>query len=167
MIRSYHADFRMLVHVSCISVYIVSLVLIHQFIADQNPPKGEMNMVAGDFLQVYRGQSDSWDSICSCYFLDCANNIVEFLEVIYDILKPGGIFINFGPLLYHFCDAPNELSIEPTYEDIREIMLKIGFKFLSEETTRKSKYSQNPKSMAQLEYDCLFFVVQKTPKNEA
>lgn len=123
-------------------------------------------MVAGDFLQVYKGQSDSWDCVCSCYFLDCANNIVEFLEVIYDILRPGGIFINFGPLLYHFCDAPNELSIEPSYEDIKEIIQKIGFKFLSEDIEAKSNYSQNPNSMAKLEYDCVFFVVQKMPKNE-
>lgn len=124
-----------------------------------------MNMVAGDFLQVYKGKTDSWDAIVSCYFLDCANNIVEFLEVIYDILKPGGIFINFGPLLYHFCDAPDEFSIEPTYEDVREIIQKIGFKFLTEDTKAKSSYSQNPNSMGKIQYDCVFFVVQKMAKN--
>jgi carnosine N-methyltransferase len=87
---------------------------------------------------------------------------VEFLEIIYKILRPGGIFINFGPLLYHYCDVPNEISIEPSYEDIHEIIEKIGFKFLKEETKVKSKYSQNPSSMAQLEYNSVFFVVQKT-----
>jgi carnosine N-methyltransferase len=127
-----------------------------------------MNMIAGDFLQVYSGQeqSEQWDSVCCCYFLDCANNIVEFLEVIYNILRPGGIFINIGPLLYHYCDSSNEFSIEPSYEDIKEIIKNLGFKFLKEEMNVKSKYSQNPKSMAQLEYDCVFFVVQKIPKEE-
>lgn len=124
-----------------------------------------MNMIAGDFLQVYSEQSECWDSVCSCYFLDCANNVVEFLEVIYNILRPGGIFINIGPLLYHYCDASNEFSIEPSYEDIKEIIINLGFKFLKEEMNVKSKYSQNAKSMAQLEYDCVFFVVQKIPKN--
>jgi carnosine N-methyltransferase len=131
--------------------------------AYQNPPKGEMNMIAGDFVQVYgdASQKESWDCVCSCFFIDCANNIVEFLEIIHRILRPGGIFVNYGPLLYHYCDAPNELSIEPSYEDLREIIQKIGFKFLKEETKVKSKYSQNPSSMAHLEYDSVFFVVQK------
>lgn len=120
-------------------------------------------MIAGDFVQVYSeaSQADSWDCICSCFFIDCANNIVEFLEIIYKILKPGGIFINMGPLLYHYCDAPGEVSIEPSYQDIREIITKIGFTFIKEETMVKSKYSQNPSSMAQLTYDSVFFVVQK------
>lgn len=134
----------------------------------QMPPGGEMNMIAGDFVQVYGDESqlDSWDCVCSCFFLDCASNIVNFLEIIYKILRDGGIFINYGPLLYHYCDAPNEGSIEPSYEDLREIIKKIGFKFLKEETNLKSKYSQNPSSMAQLEYNCIFFVVQKPQKND-
>ncbi|CRK86251.1 CLUMA_CG000129, isoform A [Clunio marinus] len=131
--------------------------------AFQNPPKGEMNMIAGDFVQVYGdpSQENSWDCICCCFFIDCANNIVEFLEIIYKLLRTGGIFINYGPLLYHYCDVPNEFSIEPSYEDLREIIEKIGFKFLKENKKVKSKYSQNPSSMAQLEYNSVFFVVQK------
>lgn len=131
--------------------------------AYQNPPKGEMNMIAGDFVQVYgdASQHEMWHCVCSCFFIDCANNIVEFLEIIYRILRPGGIFINYGPLLYHFCDVPDEFSIEPSYEDLREIIEKIGFKFLKEDPKKKSKYSQNPSSMAHLEYDSVFFVVQK------
>jgi carnosine N-methyltransferase len=113
-----------------------------------------MNMVAGDFLQVYgdSAQESKWDCVCSCFFIDCANNIVEFLEIIHKILKPGGIFINLGPLLYHFCDVPNEFSIEPSYGDLKEIIEKLRFKF---------QYSQNPNSMSRLEYDAVFFVVQK------
>jgi carnosine N-methyltransferase len=131
--------------------------------AHQNPPKGEMNMIAGDFVQVYGdpSQAESWDCVCSCFFIDCAKNIVEFLEIIHQILRPGGIFINYGPLLYHYCDEPNEFSIEPSYEDLREIIEKLGFKFLKEQTKVKSTYSQNPSSMAHLEYDSVFFVVQK------
>lgn len=120
-------------------------------------------MIAGDFVQVYgdSSQEESWDCVASCFFIDCANNIVEFLEIIYRILRPGGIFINYGPLLYHFSDVPNEFSIEPSYEDIREIIEKLGFKFVKESTKVKSKYSQNPLSMSKLEYESIFFVVQK------
>lgn len=52
------------------------------------------------------------------------------MEVIYSILKPGGIWINLGPLLYHFSDVPNENSIEPTYEDLIVIIRSVGFVIL-------------------------------------
>ncbi|CAG9807078.1 unnamed protein product [Chironomus riparius] len=129
----------------------------------QNPPRGEMNMIAGDFIQVY-GQSSQfseWDCVATCFFIDCANNIVDFIEIIYKLLKPGGIWINLGPLLYHFCDMPSELSIEPSYEDIRAIIQTVGFEYLKEDKNVRTKYSQNELSMARLEYSSVFFVVKK------
>ena len=40
---------------------------------------------------------------------------------------PGGVWINLGPLLYHYSDMPGEDSVEPTYEMIREIVEGLGF----------------------------------------
>lgn len=48
----------------------------------QIPPKGVMNMIAGDFLEVYQDDNE-WDCVASCFFIDCANNIVSFIENIY------------------------------------------------------------------------------------
>jgi hypothetical protein len=42
-------------------------------------------------------------------------------------LKPGGVWVNLGPLLYHFSDLPNEESIEPSYDAIRDVILGFGF----------------------------------------
>jgi carnosine N-methyltransferase len=39
-------------------------------------------------VQVYT-ERDEWDCISTCFFIDCANNIVAFIETIYNILKPG------------------------------------------------------------------------------
>lgn len=129
----------------------------------QHPPKGEMTMIAGDFLQIYSSVSQigQWDSVCTCFFIDCANNVIDFIEIIYNILRSGGIWINLGPLLYHYCDVPSEISIEPSYEDLRLIIENTGFKFIKETLNVKTKYSQNNFSMAHLEYDSVFFVVQK------
>ena len=52
------------------------------------------------------------------------------MDKIWFLLKPGGFWINFGPLLYHFSDAPSEKSIELSYEQIKRVMLKIGFKIV-------------------------------------
>lgn len=120
-------------------------------------------MIAGDFIQVYgqSSQHNEWDCVATCFFIDCSNNVVDFIEIIYKLLKPDGIWINLGPLLYHFCDMPNELSIEPSYQDIRSIIESVGFEFLKEDTNVKTKYSQNELSMAKLEYSSVFFVVKK------
>lgn len=128
------------------------------------PPKGTMNMVAGDFLQVYRDE-DYWDCVATCFFIDCANNIIEFVEVIYNILKPGGIWINLGPLLYHFSDVPTENSIEPTYEDLIIIIRSCGFIILKNKTDVTTKYAQNPTSMHQSEYKSIYLVCQKPDRD--
>ena len=39
---------------------------------------------------------DYWDSICTVYFIDTASNILAYVEMIYNILKPGGYWINLG-----------------------------------------------------------------------
>jgi carnosine N-methyltransferase len=71
---------------------------------------------------------DSWDCVATCFFIDTANNIIEYIEMIYKILKPGGIWINLGPLLYHYADMPGEVSIELTLEQVMKIVEKTGFK---------------------------------------
>lgn len=39
------------------------------------------------------------------------------------------MFVFFtGPLLYHFENMANELSIELSYEEIKDAMLKCGFR---------------------------------------
>lgn len=46
-------------------------------------------MSAGDFADVY-GQSsyaDTYDCVATCFFLDCAHNIIEFVDIIHRILK--------------------------------------------------------------------------------
>ena len=50
------------------------------------------------------------------FFLDTARNVLDYIELIQQILKPGGHWINLGPLLYHYSDIPGELSIEPPYD---------------------------------------------------
>ena len=70
------------------------------------------------FKQVYSADEYkcSQDVVVTCFFLDTARNVLDYIELIHQILKPGGHWINLGPLLYHFADIPGELCIEPPYE---------------------------------------------------
>uniref|UniRef100_A0A8D8VEF9 Carnosine N-methyltransferase n=1 Tax=Cacopsylla melanoneura TaxID=428564 RepID=A0A8D8VEF9_9HEMI len=120
----------------------------------------DFSMAAGDFLQVYV-QPKQWNCVATCFFIDCANNIVSFIETIFNILTPGGIWINLGPLLYHYSNTPNEDSIEPSYEVVKQVIQGIGFIYEKEELDVATKYAQNPYSMLQYEYKSVFFVCRK------
>ncbi|XP_023168955.1 carnosine N-methyltransferase isoform X2 [Drosophila hydei] len=130
----------------------------------RNPPKGNIEMAAGDFLEVYKSPN-AYNCVATCFFIDCANNVIDFVRTIYKILVPGGIWVNLGPLLYHYSDINGQNSIEPTYEDLIIIMESIGFDILSSRSGIRTKYAQNPQSMKQSEYQSLFWVCRK-PTND-
>lgn len=81
------------------------------------------------------------------------------------ILKPGGLWINLGPLLYHFSDSQTEYSIEPTYEDLVEIIKAVGFEIVTNQTNLPTKYTQNERSMYQSTYNSIFMVCKKMQKD--
>ncbi|KAG7173744.1 carnosine N-methyltransferase-like [Homarus americanus] len=124
------------------------------------PPSSQFTMAAGDFLEIYT-EDGVWDCVATCFFIDCSNNIVAFIETIYKILKPGGYWVNLGPLLYHFADQPGELSIEPSYDEVKSIVSGIGFKITVEERGIQTAYTQNLESMLNYEYQSVFFVAHK------
>lgn len=128
--------------------------------AKELPQSAHISMAAGDFLQVYTDK-DEWNCIATCFFIDCANNIVAFIETIYKILKPGGIWVNLGPLLYHYSNVFDQNSIEPSYQVIKEVIKGIGFRFEKEILNVPTKYAQNPQSMLQYEYKSVYFVCRK------
>ncbi|KAF8333131.1 N2227-like protein-domain-containing protein [Cantharellus anzutake] len=69
-------------------------------------PRGpSFSLVAGDFEEIYgtlqdgderEPQQGKWDAVLTCFFIDTAKNIVNYLQIIYDLLKPKGIWINMG-----------------------------------------------------------------------
>ena len=89
----------------------------------------------------------SQDCVVTSFFIDCAHNVVEFIELIHRILKPGGKWINFGPLLYHFAEIPRESSIEPSYDIVRSIIEKTGFEFKREGTLNTSIVTDQQSSL--------------------
>jgi len=125
------------------------------------PANARFSMSAGDFLQVYN-DPDDWDCVATCFFIDTAHNIIEYVERLYKILKKGGVWINFGPLLYHFEDIPNENSFEISYDDLRSVIESCGFKIETEKFPIRVGYIKNERSMLHYEYDCVFFVAVKS-----
>ena len=85
-------------------------------------PEPRMSMCAGEFIGVY-GQPEqrgTWSALLACFFIDTAPNIIEYMELIYGLLKPGGVLISIGPLMYHWAQkaggacAGVVISVRPT-----------------------------------------------------
>lgn len=62
----------------------------------------DFSMCAGEFLDSYGDQENEWDCVLTSFFIDTAPVVFEYVEIIHRILKPGGYWINLGPLLYHW-----------------------------------------------------------------
>lgn len=123
------------------------------------PSNSNFSMTAGDFLEVYT-TPDSWDVVVTCFFIDTAKNVFDYLTTLSTIVPTGGYWINLGPLLYHFEDMA-EASIELTYEELRAIIPQFGFEFVEERLGVSSTYARNELSMLQMAYNSAFFVCRK------
>ncbi|EXJ92168.1 hypothetical protein A1O3_00718 [Capronia epimyces CBS 606.96] len=69
-------------------------------------PVGEMNMTAGDFVLSYSTPecTEMFDGVVSVFFIDTAPNLIRYIETVRNCLKKGGVWVNIGPLLWHFDD---------------------------------------------------------------
>ncbi|TFK52860.1 N2227-domain-containing protein [Heliocybe sulcata] len=132
------------------------------------PPSSDFSMVAGDFEEIY-GDSGSemktsvehWDAIVTCFFIDTAKNIVNYLRILHRILKPGGVWINLGPLLWHFeNNTTNDPSVELDLEEVKTLACQIGFEFHNERTV-ETTYVNNQQSMLGYVYHAAFWCATK------
>jgi N2227-like protein len=55
-----------------------------------------------------------------------AKNFIDYLRVIHHILAPGGVWINLGPLLWHW-ENSDEMSIELTLDEVKKLARSVGF----------------------------------------
>jgi len=174
-------------HSSSDPIRIVSIPDVHPnsyFQSENEEP--DFSMAAGDFCSIYSHarQAGRWDAVASCFFLDTAPNIVEYIRVIYNMLKVGGALINFGPLLYHWSGPalrPDDRSYEDrfshldrrymtsmdlSWEDVRHIILNVGFDLVEEKIGIPALYTADRRSMMNMSYRCIHFVAIKYDHNQ-
>ncbi|KAG7568669.1 hypothetical protein ISN45_Aa04g014700 [Arabidopsis thaliana x Arabidopsis arenosa] len=118
------------------------------------------SMCRGDFVEVFNESSQAgiWDAVVTCFFIDTAHNIIEYIETISKDLKGWR-----RPLLYHFADEhglENEMSIELSLEDVKRVALHYGFE-MEKEKTIETTYSTNPRSMMKNRYYPVFWTMRK------
>ncbi|OAQ93803.1 hypothetical protein VFPFJ_02966 [Purpureocillium lilacinum] len=147
---------------------------------------GGMSMCAADFLCLYGDDAhqEAYDAVASVFFLDTAPNLIRYLEVIYHCLRPGGVLINIGPLLWHFehnppgnhgtdddGDGQHDLknssgiadpgSFELSNEEVMALLGKLGFEVEWQQDGIEAPYIQDSESMLQTVYKASAWVARK------
>ncbi|KNC48708.1 uncharacterized protein AMSG_11602 [Thecamonas trahens ATCC 50062] len=128
------------------------------------PDDAQFSMVAGDFLEVY-GAPDAagaWDVLATCFFIDTARNLCAYLDTISHMLAPGAIWVNIGPLLYHFADMPNYMSVELAWDEVELLITEAGFALERVEHVPSTYAGSALPSLMRVEYNSIFFVARKT-----
>ena len=124
-------------------------------------------MVAGDFAQVYshRSREGTFDAVATCFFLDTAHNVLDYIETIKHVLvKNGkGVWVNFGPLLYHWADAASylpsgeaeeTLSLELPLDEVLLAVDAAGFDVVDLQKGLPATFNATPSSMLRSGYAC-------------
>ncbi|KAI0376547.1 N2227-domain-containing protein [Hypomontagnella monticulosa] len=145
---------------------------------------GSMEMCAADFLCLYGDEQhkDQYDAVASVFFLDTAPNLIRYLGVIMNCLKPGGVLINVGPLLWHWenhvpghhgydgdgdYDENNSLgvadpgSFELTDDEVVLLVEKMGFIVEKRETGIRAPYVGDDRSMLETVYQASHWIARK------
>ncbi|KAE9379070.1 N2227-domain-containing protein [Stipitochalara longipes BDJ] len=149
---------------------------------------GEMSMSASDFLLLYGDEShrETFDAVATVFFLDTAPNIIRYVEAIKNCLRPGGLFVNVGPLLWHFeNNAPGQHgrekdldpniasnqhgpmgiadpgAVELTDDEVVTLIEELGFDIEKREFGITAPYIQDPESMLQNTFKASHWVARK------
>lgn len=158
------------------------------------PGTGSMSMCAADFLCLYADDKNegAFDAVASVFFLDTAPNLIRYLEVIWHCLRPGGVLINVGPLLWHFENLPpgnhgldydgdgehdpknssgiaDPGSFELCEDETVALVERLGFKIESHKTGHEAPYLRDDQSMQQSVYRASIWLARKVerPMGEA
>ena len=122
---------------------------------------GRMSMCAGEFVEVYEKQGIGFaDGVVTCFFIDTAKNIMLYIRTIAGMIRQDGIWVNIGPLLFHYAEQDDSISVELCWEEIREL-IQTYFTIEQEEYPVECVYSSNCESLFATKYNCVFFVAKR------
>ncbi|GAA5857478.1 hypothetical protein JCM9279_007300 [Rhodotorula babjevae] len=119
-----------------------------------------LRFVPGDFLELFSSLGQ-YDAVVTLFFLDTAANLLAYLDTIWAALRPGGVWVNEGPLLYY-----GNLGMELPLEDVVRAAQLVGFVVEKRDELREVRYTADELSMYTFAYDCAFWVARK-PKEAA
>jgi hypothetical protein len=74
--------------------------MLRKISAPNSSPNPSVLLVEGDFNTAFKDRGGLYDIIITHFFIDTARNLMSYFDTIRFLLRPGGKWLNFGPLLY-------------------------------------------------------------------
>ncbi|KAJ7783980.1 N2227-domain-containing protein [Mycena maculata] len=130
------------------------------------PAGVDFSLVAGDFEKIYGSPEINPDEPQAGYSLQLlhaakAKNIVNYLRIIHKILALGGVWVNTGPLPWHWeNNTTNDPSVELTLDEVKALARAVGFR-ITDERTINTTYTSNAQGMLGYVYHAAFWTVTK------
>jgi carnosine N-methyltransferase len=141
-------------------------------------------LLEDDFLKIPTSPSEFWSSdqtqtpthspqgydyIVTLFFIDTSFNVFATMEKIYKLLKPGGSWVNLGPLLW---SGGGQCKVELSLEELLVAAEEIGFVISRPSTeehndhpeqqkTVECEYTADPNAMMRWTYKTEFWVAKK------
>ncbi|KAH6886236.1 N2227-like protein-domain-containing protein [Thelonectria olida] len=126
-------------------------------------------MVEGDFTTAFKDQAGRYDVVLTYFFIDTARNLMTYFDTIKKVLKPGGRWINLGPLLYG--TGP---FVQLTLEEIVLVTEAMGFEYLDTDAScgeltfaegkvrgMEAVYGFDDKALTKNAYNAQFWVARR------
>jgi hypothetical protein len=99
----------------------------------------DLSYTIGDFVTTYasKAKHEMYGSIATCFFIDTATNIYEYILIIKNLLRrrghdstskensnnvTGGLWINLGPVQWH-----RNAQLQPSVNELRQVIELAGF----------------------------------------
>ena len=117
-------------------------------------------MAQGEFIDVFGSEPKKWDCIVTCFFIDTAHNVLDYMQTFNKVLKVGGLWVNIGPLHWHYSEQPYEMQVQLSLEEVEKLIPKFGFRFRKKEIMHTS-YTGRLNSLHNLSYESVFFSAVK------
>ena len=117
-----------------------------------------ITFIKGDFLLKYKGMKDKFDLIVTLFFIDVSKNIIEYVEIMHDLLKKGGVWVNLGCLDYFHSRFHN--SIDLTWDELKQVIINYDFE-IKNEVTDFVPYGVKVGSMVSDSYGTVLFTAMK------
>ncbi|KAF2395950.1 putative trehalase [Trichodelitschia bisporula] len=147
-----------------------------------------MSFSSADFCVVYKEAASrgAYDAVATVFFIDTAPNLITYIETVVNCLKDGGVWINVGPLKWHFENNPPEGrnraeegvpegpkgrenlgvgeagAVELTEDEVLALLERFGFRVEEfKSPVGRTGYVGNPNSMWNPMYLPSFWVARK------
>jgi hypothetical protein len=143
--------------------------LLRPIHAPNATPNPSVLLIEGDFNTAFNDHKAYYDIITTHFFIDTARNLISYFDTIHRLLKPGGKWMNLGPLLYG--TGP---FVQLSLDEIVAVVEEMGFEFedvgeecgaLTFEDKRvrwtEAEYGFNGRALTRNAYKAQVWVVRK------